>query len=305
MGEFSHPAADRLFVELRSAFEGTVFDGRKKFFLFVCGGPFDPAPGGDLSLRRQFLNWSERELPDFIVLLAEEAFRQTRSYRIHRVINLAKFEDFIATVADAVVIFPESPGSWSEVGFFSNSRGIPEKTILANDANFRGEPSFLNIGPFRTIDAKSIFSPRIDVRTVDPLNDFAVIKRKLDVWKRDEKRRRFMYAPYKNLDLKQRLLVVLEMLHLLRLVTFEDLRYAVKETFGPASLDSVGRMLSILDGAKYVTEVNGRYALAKGRQTMLEFGIATKKDELISHVTEYYQTSRPELYDAITAWASS
>jgi len=203
------------------------------------------------------------------------------------------------------VIFPESPGSCAEVGFFSNSPKIPAKTIVGNDVAHRGDASFLNFGPLRSIDSRSIFSPRIDVRPATPIDDFGVIKLRLDHWKKDEKRRRFRYAPYRDLDLKERLFVVLEMLHLLRLVTLEDLRYAVKETFGPASLDNVGRILAVLKGAGYVTEVDGRYALAKDRETLLEFDIARKKEQLIARVTEYYQSHRPELYEALTAWSAS
>ncbi|MGC1838180.1 MAG: retron St85 family effector protein, partial [Candidatus Acidiferrales bacterium] len=273
----------------------------EKFFLFVCGGPID---GKDPTLRLRFLSWSERELPEFIVIRAEEAYKRTRFHTPSRPIDLASFESLIGGIADIVVIFPESPGSISEAGFFCNSPGIPAKMIVANDSTYRGEPSFLNLGPLRKIDSKSDFSPTIDIRLADPTVDFAVIKKKLEAWKKVARRKRFAYAPYKDLKPKQRLFVILEMLHILRLVTLEDLRYAVKEIFGPASLESVGRMLSILVGAKFVGDVDGRYSLAKDRETMLAFD-AAKKDELIALVTEYYQNHRPELYDAVRAWASS
>jgi DNA-binding transcriptional ArsR family regulator len=302
MGVFSHPAADRLLAELKSAFTGAVFDSRQTFFLFVCGGPVD---GPELTLRRKFLDWSKCELPDFIVILAEEAFKQVRSHKPTRAVNLGAFEKLIAEVADIVVIFPESPGSYAEVGFFSGSQHIPAKTIVANDSTYRGVQSFLNLGPLRSIDSKSRFSPRIDIRIADPLDDFAAINRHLNAWKAVERRQRFTYAGYRDLDHKQRLIVILEMLNLLRLATLGDLRYAIKETFGSASWESVSRLLSILVGAEYVREVGGRYALAKGRGTMLEFEVANKKEDLIARVTEYYQSHRPELYDAVRTWASS
>jgi hypothetical protein len=305
MGEFSHPAAPKLLAEVKKAFEGSVFDSRKKFFLFVCGGPIEEIKGTDPTLRRQFLQWSKSELPDFIVVLAEEAFKQMRLYRHSRAVNLGFFEKLIAQVADILIIFPESPGSFSEVGFFSNADGIPIKTMVANDSKFRGEPSFLNNGPLRTIDSRSVFSPRIDVRTADPIDDFAVIKRKLEIWKTTEKRERFTYAPYGKLDLKQRMIVILEMLHILRLATLEDLRYAIKETFGPAGLESVRRMLAILVSASFVTDFNGRYAVAKDRESMLEFDTANMKETLVARMTEYYQNHRPELFEAVRAWVSS
>jgi hypothetical protein len=301
MGEFSHPAAQSLLEKLKNAFTGTVFEKRTEFFLFVCGGPVD---GKDLTLRRQFLDWSERELPDFVVILAEDAFRQTRSQSLPRSVNLGIFEALIAGISDFVLIFPESPGSFSEAGFFCNSPGIPKKTIIANDSTYRAEESFLNLGPLRSIDSKSNFSPRIEVRVADPLDDFSVIKKKLEEWRKGARRQRFAYAPYKQLGHKQRLFVVLELLHLLRLVTLEDLRFAVKATFGPVSVDNVGRMLSILVGAKYAIEIDGRYSLAKNRETMLEFDV-TNKEDLIARVTEYYQRHRPELYEAIRTWAST
>lgn len=301
MGEFSHPAAKKLLDDLRDAFEGDVFEKGEKFFLFVCGGSVD---GSANSLRLQFLKWAEQELPDCIAILAEDAYKQTLSHLPSRPINLALFEALVADISDFVVIFPESPGSFSEAGFFCNSRGIPTKMIVANDSTHRGKPSFLNLGPLRKIDSRSQFSPTIEVDLADPTEDFGVIKTKLEIWKQAARRQRFSYSSYKNLKPKRQLFVVLEMLHILRLVTLEDLRYAIKEVFGTASLESVGRILSILMGAKFVSDINGRFALAKGKETMLAFQPA-KELELISIVTGYYQNNRPEMYDAVRAWVSS
>src|SRR5216684_9386305 len=116
---FSNHAGEQLLASLRDVFkEKRVYHRKHRFIIFVCGGKL---AAGEPSLRKQFVVWAEENLPEFICLLAEEALKDSFTGEGRTFVNLAKFETVIADVADCVVIFPESAGSWAETGFFANS----------------------------------------------------------------------------------------------------------------------------------------------------------------------------------------
>jgi hypothetical protein len=123
-------------------------------FVFVCGGKIG---NGETSLRQQFIQWAEHNLPNFICLLAEDALKDGFVVGRRKFIDLARFESVIAGIADCVLIFPESPGSFAETGFFSNSKKIRDKTLVINPID-KQKDSFLNMGPIHTIDRFSFLS---------------------------------------------------------------------------------------------------------------------------------------------------
>ena len=73
-------------------------------------------------MRSRFVDWAKVELPNVITLLAEKAFRDTYFHDPPETLNLSTFETQIAEIADCVVIFLESVGSFAEIGFFSSKK---------------------------------------------------------------------------------------------------------------------------------------------------------------------------------------
>ena len=172
---FSHPSGMRVLTSLRFIFEKKpVYLRKHPFFIFVCGGQLGPGTG---SLRKQFIQWAEHQLPDFICLLAEDALKDGFVAGRREFIDLAKFESVIADIADGVLIFPESPGSFAETGFFSNSRKIRDKTLIINSIGEQGD-SFLNLGPIHTIDRFSYLKPTLHIEVIDPA-DFSRVGQRL------------------------------------------------------------------------------------------------------------------------------
>jgi hypothetical protein len=67
-------------------------------------------------------------------------------------VNLAHFEATLAKWAHLVVIFPESPGSFAELGMFSIAPKIGRKLLLMMDNRYETHQSFINRGPVRAAE---------------------------------------------------------------------------------------------------------------------------------------------------------
>jgi hypothetical protein len=297
---FANDDGTKLLNEIKSAFErGPVFERSKKSILFVCGGPVELEAGKEPSLRREFLNWARENLKDFVLILAEHAFKQTRLYRNSAFINVAKFESLIASIADFILIFPESAGSYSEVGYFSRGAAIRTKILVGNDSLHEGRPSFLINGPLKLIDDFSTLRPRILIDTRNPLDAFALIRDRLEEQRVGSERTKFEYAAFGKLAYRDRFLAVLEMIRILRLVSLRDLRYALKHVFNRASGSAVQTIVSILLGGGYVSERDGLFYLGAGRTSLLEFKNADLVTELMARAMSHYSVHRPDISEAV------
>src|SRR5262249_3851407 len=137
-----------------------VFRRGPPHVLFVCGGPVS---GATASMRGEFINWAKTGLPDFAVLLAEDAFREASFAGPPRFINLARFEKLVADISDCIIIFPESAGSYAEVGYFAAIEEVRTKVLVVNDRKFEAVDSFVSLGPVSTINVDSYLQPALHV----------------------------------------------------------------------------------------------------------------------------------------------
>lgn len=65
--------------------------------------------------------------------------------------NLLYLENILAKSVDAIILFPESPGSFSELGAFSNNNELAKKMIVIADKRYEKNKSFINFGPNKLI----------------------------------------------------------------------------------------------------------------------------------------------------------
>ncbi len=76
-------------------------------------------------------------------------------------IDLIEFEKDIAQICELVILFSESPGSFTELGSFSVFREICEKLLLVIQGKFLSRPSFITQGPIANLRREhpnSVFS---------------------------------------------------------------------------------------------------------------------------------------------------
>ena len=207
------PNGNRVVAQLRDAFHsGKCYFNVRRQIVFVCGG--DKSKD---NARSRFLAYAKIRLAEYSVLLAEAAGEDFLAEPGLRSLNLATFEAVLAELADCLVIFPESPGSFAEMGFFASKPRLLKKTVAINPITYQAQSSFLLRGPLALVNRQSTFSATLyatddDQATYDQVA--SVLRDNLRV-----KRRTHLSAfEWWGYSLKERLFIVFEILRLLRIV---------------------------------------------------------------------------------------
>lgn len=65
--------------------------------------------------------------------------------------DLLSLESLLAESVDALVLIPESPGSFAELGAFANDEKLRNKLICIIDKKFKKDKSFINQGPLKLV----------------------------------------------------------------------------------------------------------------------------------------------------------
>jgi hypothetical protein len=296
---FSNAAGEQLLGSLRKIFQNKrIYYRKDRFIMFVCGGRFDEAA---VSLRKGFIEWASRNLPQFVCLMAEDALKDSFAGEGRKFVNLSNFESILADVADCVVIFPESPGSFAEVGFFANSK-ISEKTLVVNPLLLQAVESFLNLGPIDTIGSVSFLKPTILI-DAQGVPDFTPIGQRLrERVKWPEHRERLPYQTFGQFNFKQKLLVVFEVLRLLRLADLATLRQVLQACFnGNPRYQELKHLLMILLAAKFIRrDAESEYFTTIPGVHLIEIE-HLEVEKISAQVLFFYQRYSKELYDALPA----
>jgi hypothetical protein len=71
--------------------------------------------------------------------------------------DLLSLEGLLADSVDAIVLIPESPGSFAELGAFANDELLRSKLICLVDKKYKKDKSFINQGPLRLVKKANAF----------------------------------------------------------------------------------------------------------------------------------------------------
>ena len=202
---------DELASLLAPAFQKESFRvDRTRPLTFVCGGTNN---NGIRALRYQFLDHAANPPLRIVPLLAEQTF-------FHQLVerNLQKFEEFLASTADCVLIFVESPGSFAETGLFAGLETVICKTFIVNTRHEAEKPSFLNTGPIKLIRNKSQFDTVFELaeKVVSASDAGGIVTRILSMYPRYEKA--LVFQPE-----RQRLHILIHSQHVLQIACSYDL----------------------------------------------------------------------------------
>ncbi len=295
----SYPYADdiggrRVLSLVRAQFsEGDIYARSDRHIVFVCGG--DRKQG---NLRSQFLSYAKENLPHLRLLLAEDAYLDLIAGASKKFVNLALFEQLIADISDCVVLFPESPGSFAELGFFSASQSMASKVLAVNIDKFQADDSFINLGPIAIVNSESNYRPTLHVDFEKPNFDF--VRKRLERF--DASRRRTL-VPYKNFseyDRLQMFFLVFETIRILRIVHAATLPYTLQTIFGGEAVpEDVKHIVAVLVAAGYVSRVGTeqRYLVeAEGVRSFLEL---PDGPALLAESNLYLLKAHNELYSEI------
>lgn len=133
--------------------------------VFLCGA-MESVP------RDTLRNYLASHFSDVSIFYAEQVWTEIAS---NEELSALQMEDYLARLADLVIILVESPGTFTELGAFSLSDILRKKLLPVMDVEFRNTGSFIETGPIRWINKDSGFGPAIYVdlrRILEAVDEF-------------------------------------------------------------------------------------------------------------------------------------
>lgn len=101
--------------------------------------------------------------------------------------DLLSLENLLADSVDAVVVIPESAGSFAELGAFANNEKLREKMICVIDIKYKRDKSFINQGPVKLVKSVNkdaviyIEESKIGTALSSKIDSFSVFSRDSEV----------------------------------------------------------------------------------------------------------------------------
>lgn len=102
------------------------------------------------SLRKEFLKDIQKKNSVFTFLTIEKLYTDLRQYTYNKKgiktesIQIAQLELLAIKNAYSIIIFPESPGSFTELGYFAAKDETREKILIFNQIKFYSDRSYVN-----------------------------------------------------------------------------------------------------------------------------------------------------------------
>lgn len=244
-------AAKRLLSSLDCLFHnGQAFLLPHQHLTFVCGAR---TKEGGVSLRTQFLEYLSANNPENSVLpiLAEQAIDEFLGAGVDTAIELGTFENLIADCVDSILIFPESPGSFAELGFFAANPDVLKKTLIANKDSFQGN-SFINLGLIPLFNRDSVYKPMIIIGENIEAGFAQVIERLRLKDVAAKYKKRFPNSEFKTQSHKHQIIALYELIRVFGYITEENLFSIIHIVFKSYDLEVVHRLLAILVAINYI-----------------------------------------------------
>lgn len=121
-----------------------------KTTIFLCGGELAKKDNirskiADVLNKK---NWSDVIYPEDIF---DELLYSSKKK------DLLSLEGLLAESVDAIVLIPESPGSFAELGAFANDSKLCNKLVCIIDKKYKKDKSFINQGPLKLVKKANKF----------------------------------------------------------------------------------------------------------------------------------------------------
>ena len=114
--------------------------------VFLCGADLGDSKTGRHKLAKLF-----EEYPRYKLLYPEDIFDDLMAGQGQQ--SLLVLENILADSVDSIVLLPESPGSFAELGAFASNSRLANKLICVGQKKYAKKKSFINYGPVRLIKA--------------------------------------------------------------------------------------------------------------------------------------------------------
>jgi len=270
---------------------------------FVCGAGGETLPDStERSLRSLYVEHVRASIDEKIVCVRAEAAVTEFSRQLEeRGINISEFEKTIAETVDSILIFPESPGSFAELGYFSADISIAKKILVAVKQQHQSG-SFLMLGPIRLISKNSIFGPIPIALGQIPETQMQVISERLigESKRKRPYKRRFELKKWKDYSRQETLCILDEIVDLAEVITEPDLLQLVLDIFGYYDATQIRLQLALLTATDRVLRNDFGDIFARKRSNGL-IGISNKMERLAlcAKWHEFYQVHMPEALEEL------
>lgn len=121
--------------------------------VFLCGGLQRPA-------RATLRDYLEKHMRDLSLFYAEDVWKHIAA---QSELSALEMEEYLAQLADMLIILVESAGTFTELGAFSVVESLRHKLLPILDISYQKDNSFIATGPVQWIDSDSKFQPAIYV----------------------------------------------------------------------------------------------------------------------------------------------
>jgi hypothetical protein len=101
------------------------------------------------------------------VLAEHDDMKKVARKSLKSVNNLARLELHIAKIVDLVVIIPDSPGSFAELGMFAIQRPFCHKMVMLLRKEFKKDKSYIQLGPRKYAEELRAEPVFIDYKDID------------------------------------------------------------------------------------------------------------------------------------------
>lgn len=242
-------------------------------FVFLCGKAICPEEY-DASNRGVIQRYIEKKSKDIFIVLSEKLWEDGFNSNI----DLLTFEDFLAEVSDAIVLFAESVGSFCELGAFSYADKLfCDKLIIVIDEKYKGEKSFILTGPTEKAKkdgATVVFAPLSGTGLLGSADLRSIIDRKIKDFssKNHSGNKRKQNTVQNQVLINTFILELLELVKLLQPISKKDLIDIYKEIKGFSYFSFVKK-----NGAQFHNEIKVDY-IYKLLQTV---GLITIDDNVL------------------------
>ena len=229
--------------------------------ILLCGGP--TAIDGSYLSARDFFNRhlrSDRPALAERVKLAEDVNVWFQPHKDQPFPDLLELENYLAHLADVIVLFVESPGSIAELGAFAASDVLRPKLLVVFNTFYHSSQSFIAEGPIRKIrnekeelvqsgawDPKQPYTP-------ETTEEFGLVANRLtDIIEHRETLRPQQFA-FKAKEIGHTLRLVADLIRIPGVASRSDIEKCLEELRCKDALASLDRHLSVLQSVELITE---------------------------------------------------
>lgn len=125
-----------------------------KITIFLCGASIEDKDKIRYKVAKRFQSY--KYFFRYDIIYPEEIFDEL----LHstKTKDLLSLEGLLADSVDSIVLIPESPGSFAELGSFANDSKLRKKIICILDKKYKKDKSFINKGPIKLIKDTNKFA---------------------------------------------------------------------------------------------------------------------------------------------------